>query len=376
MRELNVLGKGRLAWIDRPDPVVEQPTDAVVRPFVVARCEFDCVPIHHHVTRAAQIGLKIGLMDAAWGHVLGPAPFVGPLAIGHECIAEVVDVGPSVEGLRIGDRVVVPWAVSCGHCANCARGLTAKCLTTRCADGPQRALSAYGIGKAAGRYGGMASDLLRVPHAGHMLVKLPTGLDPLRVAGASDTLSDGWRAVVPQLAAHPGGATVLVVGGLALANGLYAAGLAVAHGAAAVDYADHNVRNLEIAESFGARAVERAPWSTTPADRYDIVVDASSTPYGARYAIHATAPGGVCTVLGMLPTRNAGIPLMHMWNTDITLHVGLGHTRRYIPELLDWIHTNDFPAEKVLTSVADFEDAPTAYAQRTTKLVLQRDTLA
>lgn len=97
----------------------------------------------------------------------------------------------------------------------------------------------------------MVSDLIRVPHAGHMLVRLPDGLDPLRVAAASDNLSDAWRAVVPQLRARPG-ASVLVVGGAAQSIGLYAAGLAVAHGARAVDYLDRSRTRVHIAESLGA----------------------------------------------------------------------------------------------------------------------------
>ena len=249
----------------------------------------------------------------------------------------------------------------------CRRGLTAKCLTTR----GDRALSAYGFGPASGPYGGMISDLVRVPFAGHMLVRLPDGLDPLRVAAASDNLADAWRTVVPQLHARPG-ARVLVVGGGAQSIGLYAAGLAVAHGAAVVDYADESraaatSRNRSVRRSRIARAAR-----TRRARQYDIVVEASSSTPGLRYAIRSTAPGGICTAVGYYIARNTGVPLMHMYANDITLHVGVAHSRAVLPELLDWVHANDFPAESVTTKVADFDDAPTAYAIRTTKLVLQR----
>jgi threonine dehydrogenase-like Zn-dependent dehydrogenase len=367
VRELNLVAKGRLEWRERPEPRIETAEDAIVRPIVVSRCDGDTLPIHRHVSRPMQAGLKAGVIDPAVGHICGPVPFAGPFAIGHECVAEVVEVGAAVPGVTVGDRVVVPWAVSCGTCAHCDRGLTAKCLTTR----GDRALSAYGFGPACGPYGGMVSDLVRVPFAGHMLVRLPDGLDPLRVAAASDNLADAWRTVVPQLRARPG-ARVLVVGGAAQSIGLYAAGLAVAHGAAVVDYADPSARRREIAESLGASVRRRPRRSTSPQATYDIVVEASSSTAGIRYAIRSTAPGGTCTAVGYYVATNTGVPLMHMYANDITLRLGVGHSRAVLPELLTWVHAHDFPAERVTTKVADIEEAPTAYAARTIKLVLQR----
>lgn len=367
MRELNLVAPGRLAWRRRPEPRMESDEDAIVRPIVVGRCDGDTLPVHHRVSRALQAGLRTGVIDPAVGHICGPVPFAPPFAIGHECVAEVVEVGAAVTGVAAGDRVAVPWAVSCGRCEHCRRGLTAKCLTT-CGD---RVLAAYGFGPAGGPYGGMVSDLVRVPYAGHMLVRLPDGLDPLRVAAASDNLADAWRTVVPQLRARPG-ARVLVVGGGAQSIGLYAAGLAGAHGAAVVDYADASAERRAIAQTLGAAVVHRARRSTSPRATYDIVVEASSSSAGLRHALRSTAPGGVCTAVGYYLARNTGVPLMHMYATDITLHLGVGHSRAVLPELLDWVHAHDFPAERVTSMVAPFDDAPAAYAARTTKLVLQR----
>ena len=268
----------------------------------------------------------------------------------------------------------MPWSVSCGRCETCARGLTSKCLTARSEHDVERTLAAYGFGSASGPYGGMVSDLLRVPFADHMLVPLPDGLDPLRVAAASDNLADAWRTVVPHLTARPGG-TVLVVGGGAKSIGLYAAGLAVGHGAAHVDYVDSSERRLAIAAQLGATPRGRTRRSTQPRGSYDVVVEASSSTAGIRYAIRATAPGGICTAVGYYVATNTGIPLMHMYANDVTLHLGVSHARALLPELLNWVHENDFPAESVTTTLADFDDAPTAYVQRTTKLVLHRPTL-
>ncbi|MGL6236623.1 MAG: zinc-dependent alcohol dehydrogenase [Segniliparus sp.] len=374
MRELNLVAAGKLAWFDRPEPALSGDEDAIVRPFVVSRCDGDCLPIHRNVSRVMQAGLRAGLLDPAVGGICGPVPFAGPFPIGHECVAEVVEVGTAVTGVRAGDKVVVPWAVSCGRCGNCRRGLTSKCSAARREDGAERVLSAYGFGRASGPYGGMASDLLRVPHADHMLVRVPDGLDPLRVAAASDNLADGWRAVVPYLRSRPG-ATVLVVGGGAQSIGLYAAGLAAAHGAS-VDYVDSSSRRMAIAESLGATARERSRRSTRPEGAYDVVVEASSSTAGIRAAIRSTAPGGVCTAVGYYVAANTGIPLMHMYANDVTLRLGVSHPRAVLPELLDWVRDNDFPAEKVTTELADFDEAPSAYAARTTKLVLHRPPLS
>ncbi|MDM7489359.1 alcohol dehydrogenase catalytic domain-containing protein [Rhodococcus sp. CSLK01-03] len=375
VRELNFLGTGRLGWIDRPAPTIQTGTDAVVRPFVLGRCDGDTLPLHHRVSRAMQVGLAIGVVDSAVGDICGAVPFAPPFALGHECIAEVVEVGADVGGLRTGDKVVVPWSVACGQCDLCRRGLTSKCLTTRRVDDGMRMLAAYGFGAASGNYGGMASDLVRVPFAEHMLVRLPDGLDPLRVAAASDNLSDAWRTVVPHLRNRPD-ATVLVVGGGARSIGLYAAGLARAHGAAVVDYVDSDQDRLELAAALGADAGERSH-SPHPLRRtYDIVVEASSRPAGIRYAIRATAPGGVCTAVGYYVAATTGVPLMHMYANDITLHLGVSHPHAVLPELLDWVHRHDFPAEIVTTRLAGFDEAPTAYLERTTKLVLHRPPLS
>ena len=359
MRELNLISAGRLEWVERPDPVLQAPSDAIVRPIVVGRCDGDTLPVHRRVSRALQAGLKAGVIDPAVAHICGAVPFAGPFAIGHECIAEVVATGDAVGAVAIGDRVVVPWSVSCGECERCRAGLTSKCLTTT----RDRVLAAYGFGAACGGYGGMVSDLLRVPYADHMLVKLPAGLDPLRVAAASDNLADAWRTVVPHLKRRPG-ARVLVVGGGAQSIGLYAAGLAVAHGASVVDYADDDPPRRAIAEGFGARP--------TSSGLYDIVVEASSRTRGLRSAIRSTAPGGICTAVGYYLATNTGVPLMHMYATDITLHLGVSHPRAVLPELLAWMAEHEFPAERVTTHLADFDAAPTAYATRTTKLVLHR----
>jgi threonine dehydrogenase-like Zn-dependent dehydrogenase len=378
MRELNLIRAGRLEWRERPEPVIESGTDALVRPFVASRCDGDALPIHRHVSRAMQAGLKAGLIDPVVGSILGPVPFKGPFGIGHEGVAQVIAVGAEVADIEVGDVVVVPWAISCGSCEECNLGLTAKCATMR-DESPGRTLAAYGFGPHCGPWGGMVTDSLRVPFADHMLVRVPDSVDPLRVAAASDNLADAWRAVVPALHERPGG-SVLVIGGGAQSIGLYAAGLAVHHGAV-VDYLDDTDARLEVAHDLGAtpHKVANDRSRSTLARRppgYDVVVEASSQASGLRDAVRALKPGGTCTAVGYYLASGTRVPIMDMYATSATLRVGISHVRPILPTLLDFIATSGFPAELVTSLLADWDDAPAAYAERTTKLVLHRAPLA
>jgi threonine dehydrogenase-like Zn-dependent dehydrogenase len=372
MRELRFERSGRLAWHERDRPVLRDPGDAIVRPFIAGRCDGDTVPIHRPVSRALQAGMALGLIDPVVGSICGRVPFRGPFAIGHECVAEITALGPQATGLRVGQRVVVPWAVSCGTCPPCRRGLTSKCATTVA----QGTLAAYGFGPASGPWGGMVTDELRVPFAEHMLVPVPAGIPVERVAAAGDNLADAWRAVVPPLAAREG-SSVLILGGGAKSIGLYAAGLAVAHGATIVDYVDDDAERRAIAESFGARSrpSRRRPRHHGYDHRYDVVVEATSRASGLRQALRALAPGGVCTAVGYYFATGTRVPLMHMYATDATLRLGVSHARATLPGLLDFVHRTGFPAERVTTHTAAWDDAADAYTARTTKLVLRRDPL-
>jgi threonine dehydrogenase-like Zn-dependent dehydrogenase len=142
-----------------------------------------------------------------------------------------------------------------------------------------------------------------------------------------------------------------------------------------VRYADTDSSRLAIAERLGATGYERSRRSVAPRAGYDIVVEASSSAAGIRHALRSTAPGGVCTAVGYYLATNTGIPLMHMYANDITLHLGVSHPRAVLPDVLAWVDAHDFPAERVTTLLADWDDAPSAYAERTTKLVLHRPPL-
>src|SRR5436309_2055152 len=178
MRALVLEDVRRVAWQEVPEPRREHEREAIVRPLAVATCDLD-QPM-----------------------IFGQTPFALPIHLGHECVAEVVEGPP---GFSPGDRVVVPFQISCGTCEPCRRGQTGNCAAVA-------PLSMYGFGALGGAWGGMLCDLALVPYAAGMLVPLAAGIDPAVVPSAADNMADGWQAVAPSLAEHPA-ADVLVTGG-------------------------------------------------------------------------------------------------------------------------------------------------------------------
>jgi len=379
MQQLTYIRKNTLEWWEVPAPALIATEAALVRPFVAARCDGDPLFLHRDLAWAMNAGVALHYLDPVVPAMLGTQPFQGPIAVGHEGVAEVVEVGTNVRHFKVGDIVIVPWAISCGSCAHCRIG-----LSSRCRAHAATLLSAYGFGRAMGDFGGMVSDCLNVPHADAMLVAVPRGVSPLAVASASDNIPDGWRCVGPPLKERPG-APVLVVGGAAQSIGLYAAGLAVALGSTHVDYLDWQRERLDIAAAFGANPVAipksgRSKWLKRHAPvvcgDFPITVDASADPDGLRYALRSLAPGGVCTSVGYYFQKGTPIPLMQMYANDSTLRTGVSHARAALPEVLALIASGRFDPARVTTLVADWHDAPLAFLERTTKVVVQRAPLA
>ncbi len=144
MRQLTLLEPKKVEWQEVPEPVIEDGRQALVRPIAVALC------------------------DADQPAILGESPAAVPVALGHEFVAEVAEVGEDVGTVSVGDRVIVPFQISCGHCVRCAGGQTGDCTTVD-------RLSMYGFGGLGGPWGGALSDLVRVPFADAMLLPLPEG---------------------------------------------------------------------------------------------------------------------------------------------------------------------------------------------------------
>jgi threonine dehydrogenase-like Zn-dependent dehydrogenase len=372
MKQLTFIKTKTLAWWDVPEPELQGPGEALVRPFIAARCDGDAFFLRHHADRMLRAAAALHVVDDTFGQAR-QGIFQGPFPYGHECIAEVLRVGDAVRNVAVGDVVVVPWSVCCGACGCCARGFSAHCER---ADTP---IAAYGFGKAIGSYGGMVSDVLRVPFADAMLVRLPEGVSPISVASASDNMPDAYRAVAPALQRTPG-APVLIIGGAAKSIGLYAAGMAVALGSTRVDYVDSCNTRLRIAERLGARAIAvraSARWFThgAPVLRggYLVAVDASGTTSGLRYALRSLAPGGHCTALAFYVRNNTPLPLWNMYLKSATLHVGVSHPREHLPAVLELVASKRFNPMLLEPLIGNFSDAPQILLESATKVIVRRE---
>jgi alcohol dehydrogenase len=338
MRQLTIAEDRKVDWQEVPEPTLGGPAEALVRPLAVALCDLDQPMIR------------------------GEVPIPGPIALGHECVAEVVEVGGEVERLRVGDRVVVPFQISCGECARCRAGLTNSCRAV------QRG-SMYGFGAFGGDWGGTLSDLVRVPFAEHMLVELPASIDPAAFASGSDNLPDAWRTVGPPLADRPG-ADVLIIGGGAPSIGLYAVGIAAALGAASVTYVDDDEQRTEVARRLGAETID-GPLERRY-DRRPITVNATASHEGLHCALRSTEPDGVCTSVGIYYEETTPLPLLEMYTAGITFVTGRVQARPIIPEVLELVASGKLDPSLVTSRTAGWDDAVEAVQEPQRKLIITR----
>ena len=344
MRQLMFDAPGTVRWEDAADPVIADPAAAIVRPIAVATCDIDV------------------------GALRGIYPMTGPYPLGHEGVAEVVDVGDAVVDVRIGDRVVVPFQISCGSCGACRRGRTGNCEA-------HPRLSTFGLGALGGlQWGGLLADLALVPHADAMLVAVPDHIEATTIASASDNIPDAWRCVGPQLAAEPG-AEVLVVGGDSGPNsiGLYAAGLALAAGA----------------DRGSSTSIAMRPASTSPDHSVPKQSRPANSTQGRRLRDHrgrqrhrvgpALCAGEHC--LRRLVHESLGLPPgpepPDVLDVLAMLHVA-HRPRARAPRHSAVLAAVDagFDPRKVTSTVVDWDDAESTLAEPPMKLVISRSSSA
>lgn len=340
MQELTFVEPGKIEFREKPDPTIQDARQALVRPVAVARCDLDFV------------------------FARGLAPVAGPFALGHECVGEVVDVGDAVRGVKRGDRVAVPFQISCGACDRCRKGQTGSCK-----EFPK--LAAFGLAPLSGtEFGGAVSDLLRIPCADAMLIRLPQSLDPLAAAALGDNAIDGFRTVHDALAREPG-ASVLVAGGGAPSVGLYAVAAARALGAREVVYVDRSPARAAVAEKLGAKAVRENWGPGLRVGRFPITVDATSQEEGLRFCLASTDSDGICTSVGIY-FSDVPLPLLDMYTRGVRFVTGRVHARRDLPEAAALAASGAFDLATVATTIVDWNQAPEAWAEPATKLVLRR----
>ena len=315
MRQLEFVEKGKLEWRDAPDPKLEGDGEAIVKPVALATCDID-------------VAFVQGRFPAE------SFPF------GHECVAEVTDVGDQVKAVKPGDLVSVPFQISCGQCARCRAGQSGNC------DSVPR-LSTYGL-PIGNDYGGFASDSVRVPYADAMLVTIPNGVAPTVVASLSDNIPDAWRCVAPPLAERPGSPVLIAMGAGSIA--LYSVAIAIALGAGRVDVVGGGERDREL--GF-----------------YPITVDASADPAGISCALRSTDADGFCTSIGIYfePTP---LPLLDMFTQGITFVTGRPHVRQLMPDVLELVREGKFDPDPMTVNKVGWDDAAEALSELRAKTVV------
>ncbi len=379
MRAVTWHGKRDVRVEEVPDPKIEVATDAVIR-----------------VTTTGLCGSDLHLYE-----VLGPFMGEGDI-LGHEPMGIVEEVGAEVTGLAVGDRVVIPFNIACGHCYMCSMGLHSQCETTQVHEYGCGA-SLFGYSKMYGQVPGGQAEYLRVPQAQFGPIKVPEGPPDDRFVYLSDVMPTAWQAV--EYAAVPDGGSVVVLGLGPIGD--MSARIARLRGAETVIGVDLVPERLARAESNGFTVIDvsRVGDDLTPVIRDltngrgpDSVIDAvgmeaHGSPVGKTMqqfagllpdplqrklmqtagmdrlgALHAAIAmvrrGGTISISGVYGGAADPMPMLQMFDKQIQFRMGQANVKRWIDDIMPLVVDDADPlgAESFATHRVPLEEAPTAYA--------------
>jgi threonine dehydrogenase-like Zn-dependent dehydrogenase len=363
---------------DVPDPRIEEPTDALVEITSTAICGSDL-------------------------HLYRPlTPFMEPGDIlGHEPMGRVVEVGADVAQLAVGDRVVVPFNISCGSCWMCDRQLYAQCETTQVREHGKGA-ALFGYTKLYGHVPGGQAELLRVPQAQFGPVKVPDGPPDERYLFLSDVLPTAWQAVAWADVSEGGSLAVIGLGPI----GQMACRIARHRGIEHVYGVDLVPERLAMAGRHGAETVDESTTDDVPEALRaltggrgpDSVIDAVgmeahgapvasalqraaaalpravSAPLAAkagidrltalRTAIDAVRRGGTLSLVGVYGGAADPLPMLDLFDKGVQIRMGQAQVKRWVPEILPLLQREDdvFALDDFVTHRMPLAEAPAAYA--------------
>jgi alcohol dehydrogenase len=361
MQQLYFIKKGKLEWRDVAKPRISHSQNAIVRPFAVAKCDLDDAFLFNNIHLKIKLGNALGLIDPFYKSTFGNL-LKGPFAFGHECVAEVVEIGEGVSKFNIGDVVSVPFQISCGSCISCKTGLTSVCQDTP-------SVSTFGFGKHV-QFGGAMSGYIRVPYADAMLLKIPSNVDPIHLASLSDNIPDAYRHL-KELESNPN-QSILIVAGKAKSVGIYSLMLAKALGVAAVDYVDDDVQRLNIAKELKADNIFSSYRQINK--KYDLVIDTSSTSEGLATSIKSVRNFGTVSSSGIY-IKKPSISLINMYAKGVTFKIGFANARTDAERVLQLMKKVNIPFELATTKLDNWENAEQAFLTETTKVIVKRDRL-
>ena len=377
MKAVTWQGKENVRVEQVPDPRILEPTDAVIKVTSTAICGSDL----HLYTLLAPFLAK--------GDVLG-----------HETMGVVEEVGAEVTQLRPGDRVVIPFNISCGTCWMCSRGLFAQCETTQVREqGSGAAL--FGYTELYGSVPGGQAEYLRVPQAQFGPIKVPDDVPDERVLYLSDILPTAWQGVA--YAELPDDGTLAVLGlgpvgqlatRIAAHRGYRVIGvdlvperlaLARAHGIETVDFSsvqDVAAALVELTDGRGPDAVLEAvgmeahgsPAASLAAKAIGMLPDALAAPVmktasvdrmaALQTAFQAVRRGGTISISGVYGGEADPMPMMTLFDKGVTLRMGQCHVKRWIDDIWPVLMADGDPlgVETLATHRPALADAADAYA--------------
>ncbi|MGD8169039.1 zinc-dependent alcohol dehydrogenase [Herbiconiux sp. P16] len=374
MRALTWQGTMKVRVDDVADPVIVDPTDAVIR-----------------VTSTAICGSDLHLYD-----VLGPFLSKGDI-LGHEPMGFVEAVGSEVTGLAAGDRVVIPFVIACGHCFMCEQGLTTQCETTqnRATD---TGASLYGYTELYGSVPGGQAEKLRVPFADFNAIKVGADLPDDRYLFLSDILPTAWQGV--QYADVPEGGTLAVIGlgpvgqlasRIGRHRGYRVLGvdpvperrtMAARHGIEVFDLTDDVVQRLRDAtdgrgpdsvidavgmEAHGNPGVEFATYAVgklpEPLAKKAMTTVGVDRLAALHLSLDLVRRGGTVSLSGVYAGAADPVPFMSMFDKGITLRMGQCNVHTWIETLLPLVEDPADPLgiDDLVTHHVSLEDAPEMY---------------
>jgi threonine dehydrogenase-like Zn-dependent dehydrogenase len=369
MLAMNYRGPYRVRAGQKPDPVIEHPNDAIVR-----------------VSRSCICGSDLHLY-----HGLVPDTRVG-MTFGHEFTGVVEEVGSSVQNLKAGDHVLVPFNVFCGSCFFCKRELYGNCHNTN----PEATAvgGIYGYSHTAGGYDGGQAEFVRVPMADVGPTVIPADLDLDDAVLLTDAYPTGYQAA--EMGDIKEGDTVVVFG--AGPVGIFAAKCAWIMGAGRVIVVDHLEYRLEFVKNFAQCEVVNFKEvddmaihikKMTDGLGADVCIDAvgceadgsvaqkltglvmklqAGSATALHWAINSVRKGGNLSVVGVYgPTFNA-IPIGNALNKGLTLRMNQASVKRHLPRLIEHIQAGRIEPRKIITHRVPLEEVSDAYHIFSSKL--------